>query len=103
MSLDSYNQPTPFTKTFSSFNNTFGVVTSPVTLNANNTLGQNSVDGYIVNNGKGRLTYQISNDGSSFDDSINLEPSTGHNLTGISIDSIKITWVVDTGYEVVLW
>lgn len=103
MTLSTANQPRPFTKTFSSFDTSFTTGDSPVTLDANTTLGQNATDGFIVNNGPGRLTYQISEDDASFDDSINLEPQTGHSLTGVSVDSIKITWVSDTSYEVVLW
>lgn len=103
MTLSTSNQPKPFSKTFSRFDTSFSLIDSPVTLDANTTLGQNSIDGFIINNGTGRLTYQISKDGAAFDDSINLEPHMGHSLRDLDIDSIKITWVTDTSYELVLF
>lgn len=103
MTITQYNYEPPKTKTFSSFDTSFIFIESPVTLDVNIELSKNSNDGFIINNGKGRLTYQISSNGSTFDDAINLEPCTGHSLKNISVDSIKITYVADTSYEVVLW
>lgn len=94
---------TPKEKTYSSFDTSFTTGDSPTTLDINSTLSRNAIEGYIVNNGPGRLTYQISEDGTNYDSSINLEPQRGHNLRAISMDSIKVTWVADTSYEVVAW
>lgn len=103
MALNQNQYDEPKKKTFSSFDTSFSSGESPVTLDVNSTLVRNGIDGFITNNGPGRLTYQISEDGTNFDSSINLEPQRGHSLKAVSVDSIKITWVADTSYEVVMW
>jgi hypothetical protein len=73
---------------------------SPVTLDVNNSLNRNGFEGYVINDGSGDFTFQISSDGSSFDDSIRLKNGDVFSLKGLDIDSIKITWVSDSAYRV---
>lgn len=94
---------TPKTKTYSSFNTSFTSGDSPATHDINAALSRNAITGTIVNNGPGRLTYQISQDGTNYDSAINLEPQRGHSLRAIDIDSVKVGWVADTSYEVLAW
>lgn len=74
---------------------------SPVTLDFNTALGRNATSVTIWNDGFGDFTYAISNDGASFGDEIRITRADGsHVITGISIDSIRITWVSNSAYRV---
>ncbi len=75
---------------------------SPATHNVNAALGRNGHDGYIVNDGAGDLTYQISNDGNTYGGAHTLKQNETVKLTGLDIDSIKITWVADCGYRIMV-
>lgn len=73
---------------------------SPVTLDLNTALGRNAISALIINDGAGSFTFQLSTDGSTFGDSITLKGGEFREYAGISIDSIRITWVADSAYRV---
>lgn len=73
---------------------------SPVTHDVNAALGRNGHDGYIVNDGDGDLKYQISKDGTNYGGAHTLKKDETVRLTGLDIDSIKITWVANCGYRI---
>jgi hypothetical protein len=75
---------------------------SPATHDVNAALGRNGHDGYIVNDGAGNLTYQISNDGTNYGGAHTLKKDETVRLTGLDIDSIKITWSADTAYRILV-
>lgn len=93
-----YDQPK--TVYFSGEDSSFVTGDSPVTLDINATLGRNSVDGYILNDGAGDFTVTLSEDGSTFGQDITLKVGEQLDLRTLSIDSIKITWVSDSAYRV---
>lgn len=75
---------------------------SPATHDVNAALGRNGHDGYIVNDGDGDLQYQISNDGTNYGGAHTLKKDETVKLTGLDIDSIKIIWVADCGYRIMV-
>jgi hypothetical protein len=75
---------------------------SPVVHDVNAALGRNAHDGYIVNDGAGDLQYQISNDGITYGGAHTLKQDEPVKLTGLDIDSIKITWVANCGYRIMV-
>lgn len=97
-SQDQYDNPKP--QIFSSFDLTFVTGDSPVSLDIKSTLLRNGVDGFIDNFGQGALTYSYSSDGVSFGDEVYLPPGAQDDLRTLSIDTLRITWVSDTSYEV---
>jgi hypothetical protein len=100
MALTQNQYDTPTDIIFSSFDTAFTNADSPATLDINTTLVRNGIDGYVSNTGSSRLTFAISEDGTTYGNSINLEAGMTFSLRAISVDSIKITWVADTSYEV---
>lgn len=75
---------------------------SPATHDVNAALGRNGHDGYIVNDGAGDLQYQISNNGTNYGGANTLKKDETVKLTGLDIDSIKITWVADCAYRIMV-
>lgn len=73
---------------------------SPVTLDINATLIRNSVDGYIINDGAGDFTVNLSQDGTTFGNDIRMKMGETLSLKTLDIDSIKITWIADSAYRV---
>ena len=74
---------------------------SPVTLDINTALGNNSSKCSVINDGAGDFTVAVSNDGAVFGDAITVKLDEVLNLDGISVDSVKITWVADSSYRVI--
>ncbi len=75
---------------------------SPATHDVHTALGRNGHDGYIVNDGAGNLQYQISNDGTNYGGAHTLKKDETIKLTGLDINKIKITWVADCGYRIMV-
>jgi secreted trypsin-like serine protease len=75
---------------------------SPATHDVNAALGRNAHDGYLVNDGAGNLTYQISNDGTNYGGAHTLKKDETVKLTGLDISKIKITWSADTAYRIMV-
>lgn len=75
---------------------------SPATHDVNVALSRNGRDGYIVNDGAGDLTYQVSNDGTNYGGAHTLKKGETVKLTGLDISKIKITWVADCAYRILV-
>ena len=73
---------------------------SPATHDVNAALGRNAHDGYIHNAGSGDMQYQISDNGTNYGGTHTLKAGAKAKLTGLDIDSIKVTWVADTEYYI---
>ncbi len=75
---------------------------SPATHGVNAALGRNGHDGYIVNDGAGDLQYQVSDDGTNYGGAHTLKEDETVKLTGLNIYSIKMTWVANCGYRIMV-
>lgn len=78
----------------------FVVGDSPVVLDVNTDLTRNGRDGYIVNDGDGNFTVEVSNDGATYGGIHTLKKDEVLQMTGLNIDSIRITWVSNSAYRV---
>lgn len=75
---------------------------SPAILDFNNALGRNATQGTLVNDGPGDFTVSFSVDGTNFGDEITVEINESIHFKKISVDSIRITWVANSAYRVVV-
>lgn len=73
---------------------------SPIALAVNTDLGRNAHGGYIINDGEGNFTVEISDDGTSYGGLHTLKKNEILELTSIVINRIRITWVSDSSYRV---
>lgn len=75
---------------------------SPFTANILSGLGRSGIEGYIINDGLGDLTFAISNDGGiSFGSEITLKQTDNPwRFSGQKIDQIRVTWVSNTAYRI---
>lgn len=74
---------------------------SPVTLDLNTALGRNATNALILCDGAGDFTYEVSNDGVAFGDSITLKRREAKEYADVSIHSIRITHSgTDSAYRV---
>lgn len=77
---------------------------SPVTLDINATVGHNGNRGYITIDGAGDIAVEISHDGSTFETSFNLKSTETFDLTGLEVDSIRLTHSgTNSAYRVNCW
>ncbi len=100
MTISSYVFDKPKDVYFSTEDDNFIVGDSPVTLDVNTTLGKNSTNGYIINDGPGNFTVNLSVDGAVFQDDITMKIGETYSLDDLDVDSIKITWVANSAYRV---
>lgn len=75
---------------------------SPKVLDVNNDLGRNAHDGYIVNDGDGDIIYEISSDGDSYGGEHTLKKDEWINFFMLDIDRIRLTWVANSAYRVMV-
>ena len=73
---------------------------SPVVLDVNTDLGRNGRDGYLIVDGLGDITIEISDNGSSWGGSHTIKAGEILKLKGLDIDSIRLTWVSNSSYRV---
>lgn len=93
----------PISGRFKTYEDTsFVEAESPLTLDVNTDLGRNAKDGFIINDGAGDFTVAISDDGTNYGSAHTMKSGEVFSLTNIDIDSIKITWVADSAYRVVV-
>lgn len=76
---------------------------SPVTLDVNAGLGRNGNAGFIANDGPGNISVQTSWNGTDWGDAFVLKAGEVFPIDGLSVDSIKLTWVADSAYRVVTY
>lgn len=75
---------------------------SPATVDINTALGRNAEYVQVINDGPGAFTIAASNDGAVFGDAITVKASDPPFVfEGLSIDSVRITWVADSAYRVI--
>lgn len=75
---------------------------SPVVLFVNTDLGRNGHDGYIVNDGDGDIEIEISNDGNTYGGKHTLKKDEWIDFFMLDINKIKLTWVANCGYRVMV-
>lgn len=73
---------------------------SPAILDVNTALGQNGREFNLINDGAGDFTVSISNDGVAFGDEQLVQNGEIYVLDNVSIDTIRITHVQNSGYRV---
>lgn len=73
---------------------------SPVVLDVNADLGRNGRDGFIVNDGVGNFTVEISDVvAATYGGAHTLKEGEVLKLTGVDIDKIRITWIANSAYR----
>jgi hypothetical protein len=68
-------------------------------LDFNTDRGRNGKTGTFVNDGTGTIQIEISPDGATWGDVHTIGADEEFSLDGYDIDSIRLTWVSDTGYR----
>ena len=75
---------------------------SPATHEFYTDTGRNSVDGWIICDGDGDIDVDISRDGISYGDKMTMKSGEIIDLLRWKVNKIRITWVADSAYRVVL-
>jgi len=75
---------------------------SPRTLDVDMDMGRHAHDGYIMNDGPGKLKAQFSDDGTTFGGIHTIKSGEPMGLGKLDIDKIKLIWVADTGYRILV-
>lgn len=89
-------------RTYSYEDTSFVSADSPATLDVNEDLGRNAHDGYIVNDGDGDIKVEISDDGVNFGGQHTIKKDEVLDLYMLDIDTIRLTWVADSAYRVLV-
>lgn len=89
-------------RTFSYEDDSFVTGESPRILDVNADLGRNAHDGYIMNDGPGKLKAQFSDDGVDFGGIHTIKSGEAQGLGKLDVDLIKLTWVADTAYRILV-
>lgn len=76
---------------------------SPASLDVNANLSRNGRLGFVANDGAGSIAVNISNDGTNYGGSIIMFAGEVLPLDGIDTDTVKLTWLENTSYRVVVW
>ena len=64
--------------------------------------GRDSVDGYIICDGDGDIQVDISRDGISYGDKFTMKKGEVVDLLHWRVNKLRVTWVGDSAYRVVL-
>ncbi len=75
---------------------------SPRVLDVEGGLGRKAYDGYIVNDGDGDIRFEISNDGVTYGAQHTVKKNDVVNLRHRTISKIRLTWVADCGYRILV-
>lgn len=89
-------------RTFKYEDTSFVTGDSPATHDVNTDLGRNAVDGYITCDGPGNILIEISNDGTTFGSQHTLKVEDTLDLRNIDVDKIRVTWVSDSAYRILV-
>ncbi len=89
-------------RTFKYEDTNFQTGESPITLDVNTDLGRNGVDGYIINDGSGNILIEFSNNGTNYGSQHTIQKGEVIDLENLDIDSIRLTWVADSGYRILV-
>lgn len=80
----------------------FVVGSSPVTIDVRADLGRDGREVQINNDGPGDFRIEVSNDGVTFSPLLTLHSGERFSVDNLRIDTIRITWVSDSSYRVVV-
>lgn len=75
---------------------------SPAVLDVNTDLARDGREAQVINDGPGMILVAISNDGISFSTPLTLRAGERFRVDGLRIDTIRLTWVADSAYRVVV-
>lgn len=75
---------------------------SPIVLDVNTDLGRNATDGNIINDGDGNILVEISNNGTNYGFQHTLQKGDELELTNLNVDKIRLTWVSDSSYRILV-
>ncbi len=75
---------------------------SPATHDVNAALGRNARDGYIICDGAGDIKIEISNNGTTWGGSHTLKEDDVLNLRHLDVDTIRVTWVTNSAYRIMV-
>lgn len=75
---------------------------SPAVLDVNSDLGRNGHDGYVICDGPGNIKVEISDNGITYGSAHTLKSNEALGLSKLDIDTIRITWVSNSGYRVLV-
>jgi len=75
---------------------------SPVLIDFNADAGRNARAGWVTCDGPGNISVAFSRDGLTFGDNWTMKPGEGTNVESWDIDTLRITWIADSAYRVVL-
>jgi len=89
-------------RTFKYEDSSFVTGDSPATHDVNTDLGRNGVDGYIVCDGSGDIKAEISDDGSTYGGQHTLKKGDVLDLEHLDIDKIRVTWVSNSSYRILV-
>ena len=79
----------------------FTVAESPVTRSIFTDFGYNSIQGYIICDGPGEITFEFTRDGTIFGEPVTIKNGELFNLKGLDVHSIKITHTgTDSSYRI---
>ncbi len=75
---------------------------SPIVLDINTDLGKSGDGGYVTNDGLGNIKVEISDNGTNYGGVHTLKTGETMSLNGMFISKIRLTWVSDSSYRVLV-
>jgi len=75
---------------------------SPAVCDVNGDLGRNGHDGYIINDGPGDIQVEISDNGTDYGGVHTLKAGERISLTRLDVNRIRLTWVSDSAYRILV-
>ena len=86
---------------FSFTDTSFVTGDSPATHDIIGSLSRQGVQGYLVNDGLGDLTFALSSDGTNFGDEVRMKSSDQpFNFCAFNIRKIRVTFVANSAYRI---
>lgn len=76
---------------------------SPIVADVATDLGRNGRDGYVTCDGTGDIKVEVSDDGTNYGGQHTLKSGETLGLTGLVISKIKITWVSNSAYRILVY
>ena len=75
---------------------------SPVVVDVNTDLGRDGRSFTFLNDGAGDIGIEVSNDGATYSDMWTTKAGEQFGLGDLRVDSIRITWVADSSYRLMV-
>jgi len=75
---------------------------SPAVHDVNTDLGRNARDGYLINDGAGNFTVEVSNDGDTYGGAHTVKGGEIMRLKGLNVDRIRVTWIANSAYRILV-